>query len=177
MKNTLYFGDCLQAMREDIADESVDSIYLDPPFNSKRIYNAFMGGAQWAAFDKFRFERWAAALIDGMEPNVRQRGDKGIDGRGRLALRKGVFVDLVSQVKGGKTGAPDVRAFNGARLQAGADMGIFICFEDRVTQGMKDAAASAGIFMNAPTMQIYTVEDYFEGRTPVFPRPRRSPRL
>ena len=31
-------------------DESVDLIYLDPPFNSKRIYNASMGGAQWVAF-------------------------------------------------------------------------------------------------------------------------------
>ena len=34
--NRLYFGDCLDVMREDIADESVDLIYLDPPFNSKR---------------------------------------------------------------------------------------------------------------------------------------------
>ena len=49
--NRLYFGDCLDVMREDIADESVDLIYLDPPFNSKRLYNAFMGGAQWVAFD------------------------------------------------------------------------------------------------------------------------------
>ena len=38
--NRLYFGDCLDVMREDIADESVDLIYLDPPFNSKRLYNA-----------------------------------------------------------------------------------------------------------------------------------------
>ena len=37
-------------MREDIPDESVGLIYLDPPFNSKRIYNAFIGGAQWVAF-------------------------------------------------------------------------------------------------------------------------------
>ena len=51
MTNRLYFGDCLEVMREDIADESVDLIYLDPPFNSKRLYNAFIGGAQWVAFD------------------------------------------------------------------------------------------------------------------------------
>ena len=49
--NRLYFGDCLEVMREDMADESVDLIYLDPPFNSKRLYNAFIGGAQWVAFD------------------------------------------------------------------------------------------------------------------------------
>nr|MDE0502203.1 hypothetical protein [bacterium] len=48
--NALYFGDCLDVMREDIPDQSIDLIYLDPPFNSKRLYNAFMGGAQWVAF-------------------------------------------------------------------------------------------------------------------------------
>ncbi len=35
----LYFGDNLHILREHIADESVDLIYLDPPFNSKRDYN------------------------------------------------------------------------------------------------------------------------------------------
>ena len=37
--NHLYYGDNLQVLRESIAAESVDLIYLDPPFNSKRDYN------------------------------------------------------------------------------------------------------------------------------------------
>ena len=37
--NRLYFGDNLHVLREHIADETVDLIYLDPPFNSKRDYN------------------------------------------------------------------------------------------------------------------------------------------
>lgn len=37
--NSLYFGDCLNVLRDEIKDESVDLIYLDPPFNSKRDYN------------------------------------------------------------------------------------------------------------------------------------------
>ena len=123
-----------------------------------------------ASLDKFRFERWAASLVDGMEANRKQRGDKGIDGRGRIAIRKGKFVDIVSQVKGGGTGPGDVQAFNGARQQAGADMGVFICFEERVTPGMRDAAASTGRFMDAPTVQIYTVEDYFDRRAPIMPK-------
>ena len=41
MLNTLYYGDNLDVMRESIADESVDLIYLDPPFNSQRGYNIF----------------------------------------------------------------------------------------------------------------------------------------
>ncbi len=39
MTNALYFGDNLQVLREEIASESVDLIYLDPPFNSKATYN------------------------------------------------------------------------------------------------------------------------------------------
>ena len=39
MTNKLYFGDNLDILREYIADESVDLIYLDPPFNSQAQYN------------------------------------------------------------------------------------------------------------------------------------------
>ena len=34
MSNVLYYGDNLDVLRKDIKDESVDLIYLDPPFNS-----------------------------------------------------------------------------------------------------------------------------------------------
>ena len=37
--NQLYFGDNLNILREHVADESVDLIYLDPPFNSNATYN------------------------------------------------------------------------------------------------------------------------------------------
>lgn len=39
MIKKLYFGDNLDILRHNVADESVDLIYLDPPFNSKRDYN------------------------------------------------------------------------------------------------------------------------------------------
>ena len=37
--NQLFFGDNLHVLRDSLAAESVDLIYLDPPFNSKRDYN------------------------------------------------------------------------------------------------------------------------------------------
>jgi site-specific DNA-methyltransferase (adenine-specific) len=39
MMNKLYFGDNLSVLRKNIPDESVDLIYLDPPFNSNASYN------------------------------------------------------------------------------------------------------------------------------------------
>ncbi len=38
-KNLLYYGDNLDVMRRHIGDESVDLVYLDPPFNSNTNYN------------------------------------------------------------------------------------------------------------------------------------------
>jgi adenine specific DNA methylase Mod len=37
--NALYYGDNLAVLRESIASDSVDLIYLDPPFNSQATYN------------------------------------------------------------------------------------------------------------------------------------------
>ena len=54
----LYFGDNLTILRQHLPAESVDLVYLDPPFNSKRGYNLFfkaptgqISDAQITAFD------------------------------------------------------------------------------------------------------------------------------
>ena len=50
--NRLFFGDNLPILREHFADESVDLIYLDPPFNSNADYNVLFrerSGEQSAA--------------------------------------------------------------------------------------------------------------------------------
>jgi site-specific DNA-methyltransferase (adenine-specific) len=39
MTNRLYYGDNLDVLREHVKDESVDLVYLDPPFNSNANYN------------------------------------------------------------------------------------------------------------------------------------------
>ena len=39
MPNALYYGDNLQVLREHVPAESVDLVYLDPPFNSNASYN------------------------------------------------------------------------------------------------------------------------------------------
>ncbi len=39
MTNMLYYGDNLHVLRDYVQDESVDLVYLDPPFNSNANYN------------------------------------------------------------------------------------------------------------------------------------------
>ena len=38
-ENKLYYGDNLDVLRRYVKDESVDLVYLDPPFNSRQGYN------------------------------------------------------------------------------------------------------------------------------------------
>ena len=56
--NQLHFGDNLPILRDGIPDESVDLVYLDPPFNSNATYNVLFrendsseSAAQIQAFD------------------------------------------------------------------------------------------------------------------------------
>jgi len=56
--NALYYGDNLEILRKYIPDNSIDLIYLDPPFNSKATYNILFkeptgepSQAQITAFD------------------------------------------------------------------------------------------------------------------------------
>jgi site-specific DNA-methyltransferase (adenine-specific) len=51
MTNRLYYGDNLDVMREHLADESVDLIYLDPPFNSNASYNILFKSPAGAGAD------------------------------------------------------------------------------------------------------------------------------
>ena len=74
MSNLLYFGDNLKVMREFIKDESVDLIYLDPPFNSNASYNILFRSplepatAQVKAFeDTWRWDTEAQAAFDAVQ--------------------------------------------------------------------------------------------------------------
>lgn len=69
MKNTLYFGDNLEVLRRYLKDESVDLVYLDPPFNSDQNYNVLFqeqdgsrSAAQIHAFqDTWQWDKAASA--------------------------------------------------------------------------------------------------------------------
>ncbi len=60
-KNLLYYGDNLQILRDYIKDETIDLIYLDPPFKSNKDYNvlfAEQNGSRSAAQIKAFEDTW-----------------------------------------------------------------------------------------------------------------------
>lgn len=90
--NTLYYGDNLDILRKHLQDETVDLIYLDPPFNSARDYNvlfreqsgepaqaqikAFTDTWQWSerAYVQFCEECPKPALVELLQGFVRTLG-------------------------------------------------------------------------------------------------------
>lgn len=65
----IYCGDCLKQL-EKIPDESIDLIYIDPPFSSNRNYVAFWQEQEKRHFED-RFEN-VRAYLDYMYPRVKE---------------------------------------------------------------------------------------------------------
>jgi DNA modification methylase len=77
--NLLYYGDNLDVLRRHVKDESIDLVYLDPPFNSNVNYNVLFAerGTQSAAQIK-AFEdtwRWDESAAQAYEETVELGGD------------------------------------------------------------------------------------------------------
>lgn len=80
MSGRLFYGDNLDVLRRYVGDESVDLVYLDPPFNSNANYNVLFSEqdgarstAQIKAFgDTWQWDREAAAAY---EQTVEAGGD------------------------------------------------------------------------------------------------------
>lgn len=84
MTNRLHYADNLDALRTHVADESVDLVYLDPPFNSNANYNIlFKSPAGLAADSQIEaFEdswHWNNAAEDAFEQVMRSGHPRAFD--------------------------------------------------------------------------------------------------
>ena len=81
--NTLYYGDNLNILKRYIEKESVDLVYLDPPFNSNRNYNVLFkdesgleADSQIMAFEDTWHWKVAASTYDELIPRQATRFPK-----------------------------------------------------------------------------------------------------
>ena len=105
MNNRLYYGDNLEILRnrEYFADECVDLIYLDPPFNSNRNYNVLFKSesgadseAQITAFeDTWHWGETAEATYDDIIVNAPHKVATAIEALLNLIERNQMMAYLV----------------------------------------------------------------------------------
>ena len=129
-----------------------------------------------AAEKPFDFESWAVTRIPGLASNEHQRGDGGIDGRGRMLDKPTDRSSrlVLAQVKGGRGFVLDqFRAFLRVLDREDAAFGVYVTL-DPVTSpraqaeaaDLEDVAVGAGRY---PRAQLWSIADYFEGRQPSLP--------
>lgn len=129
---------------------------------------------QLAAANPFEFEKWAITRVEGLVPNYKQRGDRGIDGRGNLALEPDDFdSDLVlAQVKAGKPALGQLRDFLHVVDRDRAAIGIFITLQE-VPVSWRAEAREAGTVQfgvsEYPRVQCWSIHGHFNGSTPKLP--------
>jgi DNA modification methylase len=122
----------------------------------------------------FDFERWAVSLVDG-QPNEKQVGDKGVDGRARFYAEEKRIGQVLISVKGGDNLNPSmVRDLAGTVEHERAEMGMLLTLETP-TRGMLEAANRSGTYtapltgQTYPRIQVLTVSDLLQKKRPNLP--------
>jgi DNA modification methylase len=143
-------------------------------FTTNGIPTDIEGAAALFTRNPFDFERWAVSFVNG-EPNEKQVGDRGVDGRIRFHRGGSVTGLAAVSVKGGHQLNPAmVHQLVGALQQERADMGVLVTMS-KPTAGMVTTAHAAGTYEHAPTgnryprVQIITVPELFDGKRPNMP--------
>ena len=86
--NQLYYGDNLDVLRRHVEDESVDLVYLDPPFNSSASYNILFAekdGTQAASQIKAFEDTWE------WDESAARTFDKVVESGGRVSQAMQAF--------------------------------------------------------------------------------------
>ena len=122
-----------------------------------------------AANAPYEFERWAIRLIPGAQPNFKQSGDGGLDGRAVVASNARPQPLFGFQVKGGQSvGRPVLDAFHGALTMNGCAAGLLVVLEERIAYRLRGhLGAQERVQLNGwsgPRIGVWSVEDWLEGR-------------
>ena len=100
--------------------------------------------------------------------NPQKTADGGFDGYISFILKKKKQLVLI-EVKSGKVGIKNIREFIQVVQKREAAFGVFVCFDEYVTRGMKKEVKECGYYNEMifakrhPKIQILTVEKILEG--------------
>lgn len=130
--------------------------------------------AHLAKTKPFQFESWGVSLVGAQPFKSSGGGDTGIDGLLFFRDFKGNHHRIIVEVKGGGYQPKDLRNLKQVMDRDNAPLGVVIALEEP-TKGMRSLAADFGFWKlpggqaEYPVMQIYTIQDYFDGKRPKLP--------
>lgn len=147
---------------------------IEPTYEVHGIPTDIEGAEALMVENPFDFERWAVSLVNA-QPNEKQVGDKGIDGRIRFHADKDKIGTAIVSVKGGQHINPAMmHQLVGAVQDHKVEMGLLILLR-KPTKGMTEIADHSGAYTLPmtgsvfPKVQIITVAELLAGHGPKMP--------
>ncbi|MCI0342889.1 MAG: restriction endonuclease [Planctomycetales bacterium] len=137
------------------------------------------GAARLAGEDPYQFQCWSLGLVGARSADIKKGADRGVDGRLYFHDEKGSAKtkEIVFSVKGGHTGAGDVRDLRGVVEREGAAIGVLISLQEP-TAPMRAEAAKAGFYESPtyrkkyPRLQPLSIANLLDGRRIEYPPSR-----
>jgi DNA modification methylase len=148
--------------------------FPDISFVEMGIPKSFDDAAHLARVKPFQFESWAVSLIGAQPFKSSGGGDTGVDGLLFFKDYEEGHHRIVVEVKGGGNQPKDIRALKQVMDRDKAPLGIIIALKEP-TKGMIAEAADLGFWklpggkVQYPVLQIYTIQNYFDGKHPHLP--------
>ncbi len=116
---------------------------------------------------RIKFQDWVVEFLIGGVSNPKKSGEGGEDGHFTFHTSpKNTGVGII-EVKSGGVSIGMLRSFMASVKQKKAYMGVFACFADGITGGMRREAKEAGTLPNFPkvdSIQILSVEELMDGK-------------
>lgn len=129
------------------------------------------------ATDGHEFQRWIISKMPGFHPNERSSGDGGVDGYAKVFFRND-WRRVVCSVKGGRNLNPAMlRELVGTVRTKDAVFGLLVTVRPPPKSWYADAKREGTVgdgMVEYPRIQIYTVQDMFDGKTPLLPALRHQ---
>ncbi len=126
-----------------IEDKRLKNLKPIPSYGVKGFPSDVAEAEKLATEKPFEFENWIVEYkLHGH--GTQKTGDGGFDGH--LALDfVGKRISCIIEAKGGKCGIKNIREFHAVMAKQGVDVGLFVCFEKQVSDGMRKYCDAEGL--------------------------------
>ena len=133
-----------------------------------------LGARKLAADKPFDFESWAVTRLPGFAPNMKQRGDGGVDGRATIAIPPDDANSrlALAQVKGGRFAVSYLRDFRHVIDREKAAVGCFMTLDPAPSRHRADAKTAGVVHVSGQPfdrLNLWSIADYFDERLPALP--------
>ena len=110
---------------------------------------------------RFEFQAWVVEFLLGGILNPRKTADGGWDGYLTFKKNDNDKGRVLIEVKSGSVSVKNIREFINVVDSAEADIGVFVCFQDTITNSMKSSAKNAGKYKpyKFDRIQLLSIED------------------